>query len=663
MRWNRNTLLRISFVRGLRKASRFIACLGFILFFMQGVFLPQGYAETLEPALSSSVTVDSPTPPPVILYTTPLTDEVGVKTSAVISATFDREMDSSTLTGSNFTVQRAGKENIPAQSITYDELTRTVTFTPYLQLQTSTPYKVTLNTEIKDKTGVPLDSNYEWSFTTHDVTEPPITSKSPEITYTNPVSEGMNIGLKSSITVHFNTMMEGTTLINGDTFRVALDEGANSTHLSGELKLSDDQLSLTFTLSPGTQLTANKRYKVTLIQGVKDLKGESLAQDYTWTFTTGNSEYSMPHGYYNDNPNSCTLCHQTHTAPGKALLIQSVQTNVCYTCHDGSGSPINVKGSMMEGVSSYHPISDTGNPVIQTTATLQCSSCHNPHGDKNPQDPSGGVFPNLLRVTDGANIVYSGAEYCITCHKVGSTYDKSAYKASYHYTLSNTPLNCSACHVPHASSYLRLQVNPEDTPDQNGQCLSCHGGSPPPDYLDAKNVKEDFLLTSKHTPLEVTGLHRDTETSESKLTNRHAECVDCHDPHSQSTTVKPGADLCLDCHNTNTYADLNGSDLYADLTDFSLEQKNLHNYHWNQISADISSGQLSGLNSNEICFTCHVAKPHGYARQDLLAFTSDNNPFSLKTKLYSISGLPNNWAKDTCATSCHGDPAPPPPTD
>jgi hypothetical protein len=39
----------------------------------------------------------------------------------------------------------------------------------------------------------------------------------------------------------------------------------------------------------GTDLAANKRYKVTITTGAKDDANNALAQNYTWSFTTGSS--------------------------------------------------------------------------------------------------------------------------------------------------------------------------------------------------------------------------------------------------------------------------------------------------------------------------------------------------------------------------------------
>jgi predicted CXXCH cytochrome family protein len=85
----------------------------------------------------------------------------------------------------------------------------------------------------------------------------------------------------------------------------------------------------------------------------------------------------------------------------------------------------------------------------------------------------------------------------------------------------------------------RLQSRPEDNASSSGECLSCH-----------TNVGTSFSQTSHHPTLEISGLHQDIETAADKrnIGNRHAECVDCHDPHSGTLTIITGNSLCLDCH-------------------------------------------------------------------------------------------------------------------
>ncbi len=577
--------------QGVQSLNRFLTVLGLALILNLGAFCPQAFAVELAPQ---------------ILSTMPQSNAVGVKTSSVISVTFDKDMDASSFKGSSFIIQRAGKENISSSSITYDELSRTAVFIPYLQLQTDTLYKVKLMTEIKDKSGVTLASNYEYSFTTTKLAEPPSISSAPKITYTAPVTDELNVGLKQSITVHFDSAMDGST-INSATFWVAPDVSGDPVKLPGDFQLATDKRSFTFTLSPNAKLNENERYKVSLSKGIKkETGGEPLAEDYFWTFTTGKSDYSKHHGFYEENPNSCNMCHQAHTASGKSLLTQSAQTDVCYTCHDGSGSSINIRTAMTDPeLNSSHPIMNSGNTSI--TGTLECSTCHNPHGDK---DPQGVYIPDLLRVADLTQ-PFNSVDNCISCHKAGSKYDKSAYKVnSYHYTIGK--VSCNQCHSPHGSPYFSLQSRQKDSILLSesgtkqlviGECFECHAKDNLPN--NPVNVGRDFLKASSHNP---------------------EKCTTCHEPHSSSSNSVQSS--CITCHDKALDQ--------STISGFSDVDKNLHFQH-----------------STESCISCH--QPHG---SDYRNSVTLNSQFSTRviTAFNTTDNQmanPKSWTYGSCTTNCH----------
>src|SRR6185436_17273152 len=111
---------------------------------------------------------DNPTGPtpyvaaPTVSSTNPGNGGTGV---AVITASFSRAMDASTITTATFTVSRAG--GIPvAGTVAYDPLTKIATFTPTSHLPTSTRYAALVSTAVRDAAGNALASNHAWQFTT-----------------------------------------------------------------------------------------------------------------------------------------------------------------------------------------------------------------------------------------------------------------------------------------------------------------------------------------------------------------------------------------------------------------------------------------------------------------------------------------------------------------
>ena len=111
-------------------------------------------------------------PPPVVTARGPERDATGVQVNAVVTATFSRPMNTSTLDSSNFTLEDGSGP--VAGTVSYDSGTRTATFTPGDLLTADTTYTVKLNENIKDTTGNSLFGTgtvrEEWSFTTGSAT-------------------------------------------------------------------------------------------------------------------------------------------------------------------------------------------------------------------------------------------------------------------------------------------------------------------------------------------------------------------------------------------------------------------------------------------------------------------------------------------------------------
>lgn len=142
------------------------------------------------------------------------------------------------------------------------------------------------------------------------------------------------------------------------------------------------------------------------------------------------------HGNYQYNTNSCAGCHKFHQGQGDMLLFASTETALCESCHDGTVGSSNISlADQNAGVfpdtctagngSSKHDIGGTtltaapgGNQSSVANgwgATLECSSCHNPHG------PTGNPHINdqgfLLRF-DNSGISDNGLNFSENTGKV-----------------------------------------------------------------------------------------------------------------------------------------------------------------------------------------------------------------------------------------------------
>jgi len=284
----------------------------------------------------------------------------------------------------------------------------------------------------------------------------------------------------------------------------------------------------------------------------------------------------------------CVFCHAPHNAsplpplwnrtdPGTTYIEYGSSTlnalpgqptgksRLCLACHDGTvalGALLNppVGNDMTRRISDYpgrgtgnlgndltddHPISfiydaalagqDTQLHQPQTidlplqNGELQCTTCHDPH--------EANLQPFLRKtVVDG--------QLCKTCHNkfgTGWSWDNSSHATST--ASSNNPAatwperkagwptfstvasgGCINCHTPHnAMSAARLiKATEENT------CYLCHDGS-----VASTNIQADTSKFYSH-PVNVTpNPDHDAEILENPITMaQHAECSDCHNPHS-----------------------------------------------------------------------------------------------------------------------------------
>ncbi|MFZ3063251.1 MAG: cytochrome c3 family protein, partial [Actinomycetota bacterium] len=128
------------------------------------------------------------------------------------------------------------------------------------------------------------------------------------------------------------------------------------------------------------------------------IEGAITLQDGTNpTVTVAGSE--KPHNAYSTNSNMCRDCHETHGPKGAQLLERKTkESEVCYTCHDGTGSTTNVKGEF--AYTPRHPVDEP--PTSPRDTGLACRDCHSPHVLDTPRHTApGNVASNALKGTWG----------------------------------------------------------------------------------------------------------------------------------------------------------------------------------------------------------------------------------------------------------------------
>lgn len=280
----------------------------------------------------------------------------------------------------------------------------------------------------------------------------------------------------------------------------------------------------------------------------------------------------------------CLFCHAPHNASPDAPLWnrQSPGTNytpyssstasaipgqptgaslLCLSCHDGTialgdvlnrSSQISFVGGVMTiptgtgrlgtDLSDDHPISFsyttalaglngqlvdpstlTGPVKLDENGELQCTACHDPHDD---------TYGDFLVMSN------TGSALCIACH-VQTGWDFSTHRTSntswnntgpdpWPHTDETTVAGnaCENCHRSHSAGGPDRLLN-EGTEELN--CTVCHNGN-----AADENVESEFFKFSTHPISDSLGIHDPTESG--IISNRHVECVDCHNPHAARDT-------------------------------------------------------------------------------------------------------------------------------
>ena len=138
-----------------------------------------------------------------------------------------------------------------------------------------------------------------------------------------------------------------------------------------------------------------------------------------------------PHGPYASNASECASCHRVHT--GKNLnLLKSVapQSNLCFTCHDGTGAISNVLAQYADPLVPQNNVAgrvtyrhDAVQPSAHTRASLnefggvlnrhaECGDCHNSHqanATNSTQTTTGWTSSGRLAGISGVSVVNGAA--------------------------------------------------------------------------------------------------------------------------------------------------------------------------------------------------------------------------------------------------------------
>ncbi|HTT66171.1 MAG TPA: cytochrome c3 family protein [Bryobacteraceae bacterium] len=291
-----------------------------------------------------------------------------------------------------------------------------------------------------------------------------------------------------------------------------------------------------------------------------------------------------------------TYTSSTYKETGEAKLVAGNDSLLCLSCHDGTVAPgqtqaygrIAMSGKMKDAdifgpsLQGSHPNSlvlpikddpelvkslvaagKTADPTVRLIkGNIECNTCHDPHVQSTDK-----LSPNFL-VRDG-----SRGQLCLACHDpkrvvTGANNRLSQWESSAHAIAANTARStiaapvgsyptvgqnaCISCHQVHNSPAPAGLLRAPDEQD----CLLCHGGGSSISPA-IPNIAAEFAKTGH--PFPATNNQHSAGESVLLNQNRHATCVDCHNPHSSSrvTTFTPPPAIRL---SQNNVAGISASD-------------------------------------------------------------------------------------------------------
>lgn len=266
---------------------------------------------------------------------------------------------------------------------------------------------------------------------------------------------------------------------------------------------------------------------------------------YTSTSYANKSNQQMPLG---SDSALCLSCHDGTVAVADTVLFGQLPTRGSWLPGDNFGTqlqsshPFSLIKPMQDSIDLTASLVAAGKTGDKTGAVhlvngnVECTSCHNPHVQSVDK-----LSTNFL-VRDS-----SGGQMCLACHdptrtSMGGknhTNPLAGWPVSIHAIAQNKVAGqvnlgsygtvaanaCISCHAPHnAAGAVRLLRGQNES-----ACMTCHSGgsnlSPA-----APNVFAEYSKISHPFP---NGSNQHDASEAAVLNNnRHATCVDCHNPHS-----------------------------------------------------------------------------------------------------------------------------------
>ncbi len=182
----------------------------------------------------------------------------------------------------------------------------------------------------------------------------PAETTAPTVAVTNPAAGATGAILNSSITALFSEELDSASIAGTFTLTTTADP---ATAIAGTL----DYAGKTMVFNPTADLNASTPYTATITTGVKDLAGNAMAAEYSWSFTTGTSSDSTAPTVTSTDPAAAAtdvVLNKNITALFSEPLDPTTVTAATFTLRDNthaatvSGTVSYVRSTMVFNASS-----------------------------------------------------------------------------------------------------------------------------------------------------------------------------------------------------------------------------------------------------------------------------------------------------------------------
>lgn len=222
--------------------------------------------------------------PPTIQTVYPYNNMTNVWTGETIGIRFSEAMNPSSITTAGYiTLTGTGISGTSDYSVKYDIGSGDVKIKKNTPFSPLSSYTVTITTNVKDMRGNPLSTPYSWGFQTGSAD-----TVAPVVTQTIPKTTPQDTKVNSSnppptLYAIFSKKMDKSTF---NSTNITLYDNTGATGVPINIYDSGKDY---VSFGPQQNLTISHQYTVTIGTGVKDMAGNGLSAQFSWSFTTAGS--------------------------------------------------------------------------------------------------------------------------------------------------------------------------------------------------------------------------------------------------------------------------------------------------------------------------------------------------------------------------------------